>query len=246
MSDLRKTIFMADLHLDKAFPDALKAFEQYFECLVLDSIDAVYILGDLFEYWLGDDCCDKTGGTVARVLSHYSNVTGVPIYYIHGNRDFLLGDDYARRCSMKILSEVQVINLYGIKTLILHGDTLCTDDIEYQQFREIVRSESWQQKVLRWPKWIRKLKAKQLRRKSKKANSQKSDIIMDVAQASVEELMRRNDVFEMIHGHTHRPAIHEFSFDGCKATRSVVGDWYTQCSVLVVSSEGKELVSWSL
>ncbi len=246
MSKLRKTIFMADLHLDNAYPDALAAFQRYFDSLATQSIDAVYILGDLFEYWLGDDCCDRTGKTVAATLCKYHNKTQVPIYYIHGNRDFLLGEKYAQRCCLKILPEVHTINLYGVKTLVLHGDTLCTDDTDYLRFRAMVRQPEWQKKILRLPRWLRKLKALRMRRQSKKANAKKNTTIMDVSQHSVESVMQENNAYHMIHGHTHRPAIHEFHIDGQSASRSVVGDWYTQCSILIVSPEGQELKSWSL
>ncbi len=237
---MSKTIFIADLHLDKQYPKAVSAFQQYFSQLCEQEIDAVYILGDLFEYWLGDDCVDKTSQLIADTLNNYQQKTGVPLYFIHGNRDFLLGSDYAHRCGMRILPELVEIDLYGVKTLILHGDTLCTDDVDYQHFREKIRTSEWQEKILKFPAWLRRLKALQMRRKSKKSNANKSDVIMDVAQASVEETMRQYNVPQMIHGHTHRPAIHKFELDGKIATRYVVGDWYTQGSILEICKDSSD------
>ncbi len=243
---MSKTIFIADLHLDKQYPQAVVAFQRYFAVLSEQSIDAVYILGDLFEYWLGDDCVDKTAQTVSDTLNNYHQKTNTPIYFIHGNRDFLLGNDYAHRCGMKILPELVEINLYGVKTLILHGDTLCTDDVDYQQFRDKVRDPQWQAKTLKLPAWVRRLKALQMRYKSKKANAGKTESIMDVARLSVENVMREHKVTQMIHGHTHRPNIHEFELDGKIAKRYVVGDWYTQGSALEVTASRCELITLSL
>lgn len=240
---MSKTVFIADLHLDKRYPKALAAFQRYMDDLATQSIDAVYILGDFFEYWLGDDCVDKTAKIVADTLRKYHENTRVPLYFIHGNRDFLLGEDYAQQCRMKILSELAEINLYGIKTLVLHGDTLCTDDIDYQRFREKVRDPQWQAKVLKLPAWVRRLKALQMRRQSKKANTNKNTKIMDVAQPTVEAVMRQRGVTQLIHGHTHRPAIHEFMLDGKAVKRCVVGDWYEQGSALEVTATSCELIA---
>lgn len=240
---MSKTVFIADLHLDKRYPKALAAFQRYMDDLATQSIDAVYILGDFFEYWLGDDCVDKTAKIVADTLRKYHENTRVPLYFIHGNRDFLLGEDYAQQCRMKILSELAEINLYGIKTLVLHGDTLCTDDIDYQRFREKVRDPQWQAKVLKLPAWVRRLKALQMRRQSKKANTNKNTLIMDVAHPTVEAVMRQRGVTQLIHGHTHRPAIHEFMLDGKAVKRCVVGDWYEQGSALEVTATSCELIA---
>lgn len=236
-----KTIFIADLHLDKRYPKALAAFQRYIEQLRTQSIDAVYILGDFFEYWLGDDCVDKTAKIVARTLKQYQKDTQVPLYFIHGNRDFLLGEAYAKQCGMHILTELEKINLYGVKTLLMHGDTLCSDDIDYQQFRKKVRHPQWQKKMLKFPAWVRRLKALQMRRQSKKANANKNTTIMDVSQSSVEAVMRQYGVTQLIHGHTHRPNVHEFTLDGKAVKRYVVGDWYSQGSVLEITETSSTL-----
>ncbi|PIE45106.1 MAG: UDP-2,3-diacylglucosamine diphosphatase [Gammaproteobacteria bacterium] len=240
---MSKTIFIADLHLDKRYPEALSLFLRYLQEIGQQPVDALYILGDLFEYWLGDDCADKTALAVAKGLSDYHNATGVPLYYIHGNRDFLLGQDYAQQCQFKILPEHMVINLYGVQTLVLHGDTLCTDDTAYMQFRKQVRQPEWQAKILRLPTLVRRLKAKRMRYLSKKANTQKSQTIMDVAQQTVESVVRHYGVNRVIHGHTHRPNIHYFELEGQSIMRAVVGDWYTQGSVLEVTPDDVKLLT---
>ncbi len=241
---MAKTIFIADLHLDKSYPHAVSAFLRFLQRLESESVDALYILGDLFEYWLGDDCVDETSAEIARAIKQFSQFS--PVYFIHGNRDFLLGEAFARECGMKILGECEEIELYGVKTLILHGDTLCTGDTEYMAFRKKVRSLRWQTRILKLPAWLRRLKAWQYRRRSKKANQQKSDEIMDVNQQSVVAIMRQHDAKQMIHGHTHRPNIHRFYIDGVRVSRMVVGDWYEQGSILTLTAKGAELRSFSL
>lgn len=243
---MSKTVFIADLHLDKRYPQAVATFLRYLDNLATQSVDALYILGDLFEYWLGDDCLDATANSVAQGLSRFHQHSQSPIYYIHGNRDFLLGQNYAKQCCMQILPEQEKINLYGVKTLILHGDTLCTDDVDYMQFRRQVRTPQWQEKVLALPVWLRRLKAIQMRYRSKKANQIKQMHIMNVAQTSVDKSMQAYDVELMIHGHTHRPAIHRWQVKNQCYTRCVVGDWYTQGSVLEVSKNRCELITLPL
>lgn len=242
----RKTIFIADLHLDSRYPNALAAFQRYFEQLASQPIDAVYILGDLFEYWLGDDCVDKTAKLVANTLSEYHHKTQVPLFFIHGNRDFLLGQDFAAQCQMKLLPEIVEINLYGIKTLLLHGDTLCTDDEAYQNFRQKVRTTQWQKKILALPNWVRRLKAKHMRYQSKKANAHKNTAIMDVSQSTVDSVMQQSGVTQMIHGHTHRPNIHCWQNQQNEYKRYVVGDWYSQASILEFTEKGGELLTQPL
>ncbi|MGY0399946.1 MAG: UDP-2,3-diacylglucosamine diphosphatase [Ostreibacterium sp.] len=246
-----KTLFIADLHLDKRYPKAIAAFLRYLQHLesqVADGeiIDALYILGDLFDYWVGDDCADKTSYMIAQGIRQCHEKLGVPVYFIHGNRDFLLAKDYAEQCAMQLLPEIKKIDLYGVDTVVMHGDTLCTDDKDYINFRNKVRSLEWQRKVLKWPIWLRRLKASQLRRQSKKVNRTKSDIIMDVSQKTLEKVMCEQGVKQLIHGHTHRPAIHNFECDGLSMRRCVVGDWYTQGSVLVVTADKIELTTLSL
>lgn len=242
---MSKTLFIADLHLDKRYPKAVSAFLLFLRDIETQDIDALYILGDLFEYWLGDDCMDKTAKSVADGLANYHDNTGTPIYFIHGNRDFLLGEEYAAQCKMQILPEHSVIKLYEIETLVLHGDTLCTDDIDYMRFRERVHSPQWQAKILRLPRWVRRLKAQQLRRQSKKANAKKTQEIMDVSPDAVNDIVQQYGVKRLIHGHTHRPALHALSRNGEPIFRCVVGDWYTQGSVLEVTKGFCQLTTLS-
>ncbi len=241
---MKKTIFIADLHLDKMYPNAVSAFLCFLQRLERDNVEALYILGDLFEYWIGDDSIDKTSAKIASAIKKFSQFA--PVYFIHGNRDFLLGERFAQQCGMKILGECEEIELYGIKTLILHGDTLCTDDADYMAFRQKVRSATWQAQILKWPAWLRRFKAWQYRRHSKKANQQKSQAIMDVNHQSVIDTMRKHNAKQMIHGHTHRPKIHHFKIDGENVSRNVLGDWYEQGSVLIATPESIELQAFPL
>lgn len=243
---MSKTLFIADLHLDKRYPQAVDAFLRYLRSTDAQGVDALYILGDLFEYWLGDDCADATAKRVAQGLKHYHKNTGTPLFYLHGNRDFLLGETYAERCEMTLLPEHCIIDLYGVKTLILHGDTLCTDDVAYMQLRQKLRDPQWQRNILRLPAWFRRLKARQMRKRSQKANRRKSDAIMDAVPQTVERLLHEFNVTQMIHGHTHRPALHDFLLNRQACRRSVVGDWYTQGSVLVVTPDKQQLIDLPL
>lgn len=239
-----KTVFIADLHLDKQYPDALSAFLNYLSDLTKQPVDSLYILGDLFEYWLGDDCIDKTAQSVATALTSLAN-SKTDIYFIHGNRDFLLNKSFANQCKMTLLPEHHVINLYGVKTLIMHGDTLCTEDSDYMQFRQMVRQPEWQKKVLRLPVWLRRLKAQHMRYRSKQSNQKKTQSIMDVTQSTVEDMVQQYHVTQLIHGHTHRPNVHNFQLNGENISRYVLGDWYEQGSILEFTPDGGKLISFS-
>ncbi len=238
-----KTIFIGDLHLDKRFPKALSAFLSYLQNIAHENVDALYIVGDLFEYWLGDDCLDNTSRAVAQGLSDYHNSTATPIYFTHGNRDFLLGESYAQQCQFTLLSTYHAIKLYDTETLILHGDTLCTDDVAYMRFRVRVHDPEWQAKIKRLPPSARRLLATYLRMRSKWANANKTQAIMDVAPDTVADVVRQYGVKRLIHGHTHRPALHQLDIDGNRVQRCVVGDWYTQGSVLEVTPDNVELLT---
>jgi UDP-2,3-diacylglucosamine hydrolase len=193
--------------------------------------DALYILGDLFESWIGDDDDAPLANRVAQAL-HALRTSGVPIHFMHGNRDFLLGADYAERAGMTLLTDPAVIELVGERTLLMHGDTLCTDDVEYQKFRVLVRDPLWQAQFLAKPLAERRAFAAQARGESRKQTAMKAAEIMDVNQAAVESALRAHGVHRLIHGHTHRPATHRLDLDGTAAERIVLGDWYEQSSVL--------------
>jgi UDP-2,3-diacylglucosamine hydrolase len=226
------TLFISDLHLDESRPRLIAAFEEF---LVGEarSAAALYILGDLFESYIGDDDDAPLNTHVERALRATSDA-GVPVFFMHGNRDFLLGADYATRAGMTVLADPTVVELHGERVLLMHGDTLCTDDVEYQKFRALVRDPAWQRAFLAKPLAERRAFAAQARGESRKHTAVAKPEIMDVNQAAVERALREHDVRRLIHGHTHRPAIHHFDLDGAPAERSVLGDWYEQSSVLRV------------
>jgi len=224
------TLFISDLHLDETRPQILELFTRF---LARDArgADALYILGDLFESWIGDDDDAPLAARVATGVRALRD-SGTPVYFMHGNRDFLLGESYAEHAGIMLLADPTVIELAGERTLLMHGDTLCTDDTEYQKFRTLVRNPQWQRQFLAKPLAERRAFAAQARGESRKQTALKAAEIMDVNQAAVESAMRAHDVRRLIHGHTHRPATHRFDLDGTSAERIVLGDWYEQSSVL--------------
>ena len=230
---MSQTLFISDLHLDPKRPHIIAAFCRFLEAHT--NIDALYILGDLFEYWIGDD--DPAIGLETAISSiRKLSTSGVPVYFIHGNRDFLIGKTFAKQTQCKIMQEETVINLYGKPTLIMHGDTLCTDDIAYQKYRKKARNPLIQKTLLMLSVKRRLKMADALRNKSKSAIAEKSEEIMDVNQAAVEQVMNKYNVTQLIHGHTHRPAEHEFTMNNKNYKRYVLGDWYDHGSVLRCTS----------
>ncbi len=234
------TLFISDLHLDPARPHITGLFGKFIDTEARRA-DALYILGDLFEAWVGDDDPSDVGGFVAGKLRGLRDA-GVPVYFMRGNRDFLLGEDYARRAGMRILPDPAVVMLHGKPVLLMHGDLLCTDDVVYQQFRAQTRDPQWQRQFLSQPLPARLAFAEQARAASKAHQSGLQSLgmmeaITDVAPATVAATMARYGVETLIHGHTHRPAVHEYA--GTK--RIVLGDWYEQGSVLRAESQGYAL-----
>jgi UDP-2,3-diacylglucosamine hydrolase len=233
------TLFVSDLHLDDARPHIVDDFERF--CAgEARRADAIYILGDLFEAYVGDDDDAALNARIAAALHGLADA-GVPVRFIVGNRDFLLGESYARRCGMDLVDDGTVIDLYGTPTLILHGDVLCTDDAAYLAFRKQVRDPAWQAAFLARPLAERRAFAAQARDASRAHTSQADMAIMDVNQQAVEGALRQVGITRMIHGHTHRPAIHDFMLDEKPAQRIVLGDWYEQGSVLRVDRDGARL-----
>jgi len=232
-------LFISDLHLDPERP-AITALFMDLLARRTGQTEALYILGDLFEAWLGDDDDGALGREVAAALKQRVE-QGVTVYLMHGNRDFLLGGGFAAASGAQLLPEALVIDLYGSPTLIMHGDTLCTDDVDYQAFRAQVRSPQWRAQALALPLAQRRLLAKQLRQDSQTAIQQKAAAITDVNPQAVLEVMREHGVRQLIHGHTHRPALHDFMLDGEPARRLVLGDWYAQGSVLWCDEHGCRL-----
>ncbi len=237
------TLFVSDLHLDPERPAATELFGRFLDTEARGA-EALYVLGDLFEAWVGDDDPSTAGAFVADRLRALA-ASGVPVNFIRGNRDFLLGEDYARRAGAKILPDPAVVMLYGEPTVILHGDLLCTDDTAYQQVRAQTRDPRWQAEFLAQPLAARLAFAAQARAASKArygelVSSGLAETITDVAPETVREWFRRYGLRRMIHGHTHRPAIHD---EGDGNTRIVLGDWYEQGSVLRVDGDGMQLRS---
>ncbi|KAA2285813.1 UDP-2,3-diacylglucosamine diphosphatase [Arenimonas fontis] len=230
------TLFVSDLHLDPARPEATLAFLGLLAGEARRA-EALYILGDLFEAWLGDDDPGEPGAGVCAALTALAD-SGVPVFLMRGNRDFLFGPRMAERCHATLLPDPCVLSLYGQPTLLMHGDQLCTDDTAYQAFRRQVRDPGWQERFLAQPLEARKAFAAQARAASRAHQQGVSESITDVSPATVEATMCRYGVQRLIHGHTHRPAIHQLLLDGRPATRIVLGDWYEQASVLRVDTDG--------
>jgi UDP-2,3-diacylglucosamine hydrolase len=224
------TLFISDLHLDAGRPHIVDLYTRFLGTQARGA-DALYILGDLFESWIGDDDDSELAGAVAAATKAL-NTTGVPVFFMHGNRDFLLGAAYAARAGMTLLTDPTIVELGGERILLMHGDTLCTDDGDYQKFRTLVRNPQWQQQFLAKPLAERRAFAAQARGESKKHTAMKAAEIMDVNQRAVADTMRAHGVHRLIHGHTHRPATHRFEIDGQATERVVLGDWYEQSSVL--------------
>jgi len=233
------TLFISDLHLSGDRPDTTVLFIEFLNNEARQA-EALYILGDLFEAWLGDDMVLPEYSDAIASMKALSD-SGVPVYVMHGNRDFLLGEKFAEMSGASLLDDPTVIDLYGHPTMLLHGDTLCTDDVRYQQFRAMVRDPAWQQKMLALKPEERLKLAREYREMSQAETGNKAEDIMDVNQQAVEQVMQTKGIYRMIHGHTHRPAIHDFVIDTQPAQRIVLGDWYEQGSVLRCDAEGCDL-----
>jgi UDP-2,3-diacylglucosamine hydrolase len=234
-----RTLFISDLHLDAGRPNITQLFLDFLETRARGS-DALYILGDLFEAWIGDDDQSAMNLSVCRGLRQCA-ASGTPVFVMHGNRDFLLGEQFAEQCNCTLLQDPALVDLYGIPTLLMHGDLLCTDDAEYQAFRETARNPQWQAGFLKKPLEERRRIAVDMRAVSREKTSGKAESIMDVNQAAVSDAMTESQVSRLIHGHTHRPDVHELLIGGEPAQRIVLGDWYEQGSVLECSPAGCSL-----
>ncbi|EKO3418326.1 UDP-2,3-diacylglucosamine diphosphatase [Vibrio fluvialis] len=232
------TLFISDLHLTPNRPDITHCFTQFMRSEATKA-DALYVLGDLFDFWIGDDDPTSFAEQIKQEFKHLTS-NGVPCYFIHGNRDFLIGRRFAKETGVTLLDEEAVVDLYGTSAVILHGDTLCTEDVRYLAFREKVH-QPWLQWIFnRLPYFIKKRIVAKIQTDIRSDKSQKAMEIMDVTPNEVVHVMDKYGVELMIHGHTHRPAIHQVN-DGSQKTRIVLGDWYTQGSVLVYSNNGYSL-----
>lgn len=233
-----RTVFISDLHLTPERNDITQAFLQFLQTHA-QNIDALYILGDFFESWVGDDDDAELPATIARALNSCAS-TGTAIYIMCGNRDFLLGRRYCESAGATLLDDPCLIDLYGTATLLLHGDTLCTDDTDYLAFRAIARDPAWQQDVLSKTLAERRTLAAHLRAASKESTSNKAEDITDVAPSEVLRVMEEHAVNQIIHGHTHRPTCHHIS----SGRRWVLGDWDQKGWYIEASAQSIELKSF--
>ncbi|MDH5611816.1 MAG: UDP-2,3-diacylglucosamine diphosphatase [Gammaproteobacteria bacterium] len=240
---MRDWLFISDLHLDPDRPEIVHLFERFIDEIAIHA-ERLYILGDFLEYWLGDD--DKATGLDAafKSLKKLSDC-GTDVFFMAGNRDFLVGETLARKCGFKIIDEpfIEIIN--GKAALLMHGDTLCTDDVAYQSFRTMVRNKAWQDEILAKSLEERQQLARSFRKQSGQANAKKDYEIMDVNQETVITTMQQHSVNLLIHGHTHRKAIHHFKINNQPAKRIVLGDWHEKGSYLRISKQSEpELISF--
>jgi len=228
---MKAVLFISDLHLSQEYPDSLARFEDFSSNLPKD-IGHIFLLGDVFDFWIGDDGAETLGHhNIEKQLRHMSS-SGIKLSFLPGNRDFLVGQDFAIRTGCRLLPDPSIIDIEGEQIYLTHGDALCTDDIEHQRNRSVLLSSKWQKAFLDKPIEDRLDTALRLRQKSEDSKQAKPMSMMDINQSHLEDIMRKSQVRTVIHGHTHKPAVHEFDLDGMSAKRYVLGDWYTQNSVL--------------
>ena len=235
------TLFISDLHLDPARPEITRQFLGFLRDEARGA-RALYVLGDLFEAWLGDDDPDPAAREIVRALRELTDA-GVPCWFMHGNRDFLVGERFARETGCRLLADGAVVEVDGERILLMHGDALCTDDVSYQRLRRIVRNPVVQW-IFRHMSLERRMRlAAKMREGSRMHVGETAPEIMDVNPAAVAAALRHAAVRTLVHGHTHRPAVHELAVDGAACRRIVLGDWHAQGSVLAVAGGRSELRS---
>ena len=234
------SLFISDLHLSTAHPRSTELFLR-FAAEVAPGAETLFILGDLFESWAGDD--DLGDPFHQRITGALRGLAeqGTRIFVMHGNRDFLMDKEMASACHARLLDDPALLDLYGTPTLLTHGDALCIDDVEYQRLRDLVRSRNWQTQFLAQPLAQRKAQIEQLRRQSESQKRSKEMALMDVNCDAVNELLRQHHFPRLIHGHTHRPARHLHHLEGHTCERWVLGDWDNQANALRCDSSG---ISW--
>ena len=231
------SLFISDLHLAAERPRIVDAFHEFIRGPAREA-EALYVLGDLFEYWAGDDDLeDPLNASIAAAFSGLRS-GGTTIYFMHGNRDPLVGLEFAQRAGATLLEDPTSVELYGTPTLLMHGDTLCTDDVEYQKFRAYVRDPQTQKRFLALPLAARRAELEKLRMRSESAKQAKTAEIMDVNEGAVQDALRKAGYPRLIHGHTHRPARHVHVVDGLDCERWVLGDWYEKGSYLRCDAGG--------
>lgn len=235
---MKKTIFISDLHLDITAPAMAETFIHYTASLGSD-VDAVYILGDLFESWIGDD--DKTdfNDTIIAAIKSLT-MRGIPVYLLHGNRDFLLGKRFMQASGCQLLPDESVVTVYNTPVLLMHGDTLCTRDIVYLKSRKWLRNTFIQKLFLMLPLSMRRSAANKMRMKSQQHIKSVTADIMDVTHSEVIKVMKQHQVTNLVHGHTHRMAMHQFTLDNMPAMRIVLGAWHHQGNMLCWTEDGNK------
>lgn len=238
---MQKTYFIADLHLSENRPHLLALFRQFMQEQAPEA-EKLYILGDLFDFWIGDDEQSDLISEVQQLIRHLTE-QGVPCYFQHGNRDFLIGKKFANACGLTLLPTYQVIDLYGTPTLLCHGDTLCVDDVKYQHYRKKVHQKWRQWLFLHLPLQVRLKIAEKIRAKSRQDKQVKSTEIMDVNAAFVQQMFAKFHVTQMIHGHTHRQKHHEIP---PHFHRIVLGDWGETSSLLEVTPHSIKFINDTL
>lgn len=237
------TLFISDLHLEADRPDIADQFLRFLETEALHA-ERLYILGDLFESWVGDDDPNEHYAWIKQALRKLTR-RDVPVFFMHGNRDFMIGEVFAEETGVMVIEDPSIIEIYGNSVLLSHGDAYCTDDVEYQGMREMSRNPEWQAMMLGKSLEERLLFAAQARATSKASSSSINEDITDVNTDAIDEALRAAGVYIMVHGHTHRPAVHDFVVDGQPARRIVLGDWYDQGSVIRWDEDGPVLASMS-
>ncbi len=238
------TLFISDLHLSVDEPLSMAAF-QYFITQLAPQAEALYILGDLFEYWAGDD--DASDPFHAQVITALASLAThqTQLFLLPGNRDLLMGKALANACHARLLNEPTLIDLYGSPTLLSHGDTLCTDDAEYQRYRASVYDAAFQQQFLAKPLAERKAYIAQLRARSQTEKQSKDSAIMDVNALAVQQLLRAYHYPQLIHGHTHRLKRHQHEVDGHTCVRWVLGDWHQHGNALRCDTQGCRVIHFA-
>ena len=235
---MERTFFVSDCHLNEDRPWIVRLFTRFLQEHAASG-NALYILGDLFDYWIGDD---MPLGKLACVVDSLRDLAkSIPVYFIHGNRDFLISRKFAESSGCRLLDEINVIDIQGQRTLLLHGDLLCVDDVGYQRYRKIIRNRFLCSAVTRLPLSARLAATRQLRRISRQAIGSKKPEIMDVSRDAVADYASRFEVSQIIHGHTHRPAIHREEAGERSWRRIVLGDWYDGGNYLVMENGTPEL-----
>lgn len=240
---MASSLFVSDLHLSEERPEANERFIAFVEDTAREAA-ALYVLGDLFEYWIGDDDLGEPFNAVMAGFFASLVQGGVPVFLMHGNRDFLMGERFCRATGAQLLADPAVVDLGGVKTLLMHGDTLCTDDLDYQGWRRTARSPEWQREFLSQPLEARRRTVGALRDKSREVIQAKPTEIMDVNDEAVHKAFRRHGVTRLVHGHTHRPGHHGLDVDGRRCERWVLPDWYGRGGYLEVSGTKVRLVRW--